>query len=513
MKKLIFFFCSLLFSATLQAQPSDSLMLYCTFDDVNSITNPVAGPAGTFNANPVANFTTGQVGNAYIANYLEDKLVSFPKEVIPASRGCIEVWARLFDMPYNIPWGASPSLFEAQLNNSTNWDDPVYLIMFNGNDGRGGAGLTAHVGNGTARTGCWWYDYSYTSIIGNVSAWHHYALSWDINGVPGSQYNMQMYCDGMPVGESGFDCDGGNQTATVFETLFDGAFYIANFQFMDQGSVAIDELKIWNYAKTQFIEQAFIYTVLNDQAICKNDSTAFEVKAVGIPPIHYQWQKGGIDIPGALDSVLNIPQVQPEDAGEYRCIANNDYGADTSNTAFLTVEFAVATVINGFTNVLEYQVATYSAIAMEGHTYEFLVDGGNRIDGTENSVTVHWGTAGEGIVKLIETSEIGCDADTNTLCVNIGSLGIDDQETQNLSVYPNPFTGETTFFYTLTEPAQVILQIYNAYGKLIDTPVNAYQQSGNQEVTWNAENLPPGVYYCRLKTGNQLISKKIIKMN
>ena len=91
-------------------------------------------------------------------------------------------------------------------------------------------------------------------------------------------------------------------------------------------------------------------------------------------------------------------------------------------------------------------------------------------------------------------------------------MGIDDQETQNLSVYPNPFTGITTFFYTLTEPSQVTLQIYNAYGQLMDTPVDAYMQNGNHQVQWHAEGLPASVYYSRLKIGNNIVLKKIIKM-
>ena len=248
-----------------------------------------------------------------------------------------------------------------------------------------------------------------------------------------------------------------------------------------------------------------------NQIICQGDSVTFNATATG-NPTNYQWQKNGQDIQNATSPIFTIQNVLADDAGEYHCIATNDYGADTSNAASLTVEFANPTFIQGSTNVLKNDVATYSVAIQEGHTYEFMAEGGNKIDGTENSIMVHWVAASQGFVRLLETSEIGCDADTNSLIVNIGSLGIDDQQTQNLSVYPNPFNRETTYYYTLTEPSQVILMIYNAYGKLIDTPVNEYQQGGNHQVIWNAENLPPGVYYCRIETGNQLNSKKIIKM-
>jgi hypothetical protein len=275
----------------------------------------------------------------------------------------------------------------------------------------------------------------------------------------------------------------------------------------------IDDLRLYERAlneseiRTLYYEggwdaQARIKTVIDNQLTCKNDSTIFEVVAGGIPPICYQWQKNGIDILGATDSILIIPLVQAEYVGEYRCIATNDFGTDTSNTAKLNLEFATPTDILGPANVLKSEFATYSILKQEGHTYEFLAEGGSMIDGTKNSVTVHWGAAGKGFVRLLEISEQGCIADTNTLSVSIGSLGIDDQETHNRSVYPNPFKGTATFYYTLTEPSQVTLQIYNAYGKLIDTPVNTYQYNGNHQAQWNAGNLPAGIYFYRLTTGD-----------
>ncbi|MCK4828977.1 T9SS type A sorting domain-containing protein, partial [bacterium] len=277
----------------------------------------------------------------------------------------------------------------------------------------------------------------------------------------------------------------------------------------------IDDIRIYNRALNEFEIQALYHEgdwkikptfimELNDQVVCKNDSIVFEVIVEGIPPIHYQWQKNCVDLPGATDSIFIIPNVQPEDGGEYRCIGTNAYGTGTSNSATLSVEFAIPTIIVGHISVVEYQIVLYSVALQEGHTYDFLAEGGNIIDQTENTITVHWGTAGQGCVKLIETSELGCIADTNILNVTIGNLGIDDKEVQNLSVYPNPFTRITTFYYSLTEPSQVSLQIYNAYGQLMDTPVNAYQHKGNHKVQWNAVDMHAGIYLIRLQVEEQV---------
>jgi hypothetical protein len=499
-------------TASLQAQVRDSLMLYCTFDDVNSITNPVAGPGGTFNADPVTNFTTGQVGNAYYASYYESDLVSFPIGVLPARKGCIEFWGRLFGMSeyVNDGWGHAPAFCY-----TTNGE---YEFEFNGNNGMGGSGLCGRVGlmangwQGSVATGFWLESHAFSSILGDVNAWHHYALVWDIDGISGYSYSMQLFIDGLPVGS----CNLNNEYyCMVVENIpTSGSFNIIAFE-IDHGSVAIDELKVWNYAKTQFIDHAYIYTVLNDQQICKNDSTSFEVKAVGIPPINYKWQKDGVDISGATDSILAIAQVQPEDAGEYRCIASNSHGIDTSNTATLWVEFAVSTSIQGFTNVLEYQVETYSVEMQQGHTYEFIAEGGNRIDGTENSITVHWGTAGQGFVKLVETSDIGCDADTNTLNVIIGSLSVEESavggQRSAVRVFPNPTGGIVNLQFTLYNLQSINLKIYNAQGQEVAVVLNEKLTAGEHTVRWDAEGLPAGIYFYRLTTDDyRLTTGKLV---
>jgi uncharacterized protein (TIGR02145 family) len=169
--------------------------------------------------------------------------------------------------------------------------------------------------------------------------------------------------------------------------------------------------------------------VIDDQFICPGDSTAFTAIAEGIYPISYQWQKDGVDIPGATDSILVFLQVQHADSGEYRCIATNSYGADTTNMARLTIEFTVPSVIQGMTEVDLYQTATYSVVGQPGHLYDFLVEGGTKIDETANSVKVHWLVQGEGHVGMVETSELGCAADTVVLDVFVN----------------NPVTVELTF--------------------------------------------------------------------
>lgn len=61
--------------------------------------------------------------------------------------------------------------------------------------------------------------------------------------------------------------------------------------------------------------------------------------------LKFKWQKDGGTVTGATDSVFHIVQSTAAYAGLYRCIVYNSIGADTSDTARLTVNPFVATVV------------------------------------------------------------------------------------------------------------------------------------------------------------------------
>ena len=104
---------------------------------------------------------------------------------------------------------------------------------------------------------------------------------------------------------------------------------------------------------------------------------------------------------------------------------------------------------------------------------------------------------------------------------NGGTVGYKDQtECPILNIlvhlYPNPFTTSTTIEYELKQPATIQITIYNHFGKLIEV-IQQTQSAGKQQVVWNAEGLPAGVYFCVLKThtGRQesgSFTKKMIKL-
>jgi len=75
--------------------------------------------------------------------------------------------------------------------------------------------------------------------------------------------------------------------------------------------------------------------------------------------------------------------------------------------------------------------------------------------------------------------------------------------------YPNPFNPTTEISYTLPESGKVKLIIYNVTGQQVATLVNAWVKSGTHKVTFNASELPTGVYFYKLTTEKMEAVKKM----
>ena len=84
--------------------------------------------------------------------------------------------------------------------------------------------------------------------------------------------------------------------------------------------------------------------------------------------------------------------------------------------------------------------------------------------------------------------------------------------------YPNPFNPVTRIQYTVGSsqtPIPTTLKIYNVRGKLVRTLVNEPKQPGSYQVIWDGSNekgeeVASGIYFCRLKVGDNSQTKKMV---
>jgi uncharacterized protein (DUF1501 family) len=80
-----------------------------------------------------------------------------------------------------------------------------------------------------------------------------------------------------------------------------------------------------------------------------------------------------------------------------------------------------------------------------------------------------------------------------------------------VSNYPNPFTETTTIRFT-TRGGHTLLQIIDALGRVVRTPVDSIYEVGNYSITFDGGGLPSGVYYARLQNGVLQQVKPMLKL-
>ncbi len=79
-----------------------------------------------------------------------------------------------------------------------------------------------------------------------------------------------------------------------------------------------------------------------------------------------------------------------------------------------------------------------------------------------------------------------------------------------LPSYPNPFNPTTTIAYNLPQKEFVLITVFNALGQPVATLVNGSQEAGYHQVEFDGSSLASGVYFCRMKAGDYIATKKLL---
>ncbi len=76
--------------------------------------------------------------------------------------------------------------------------------------------------------------------------------------------------------------------------------------------------------------------------------------------------------------------------------------------------------------------------------------------------------------------------------------------------YPNPFNPSTTIEYTLNREAGVELVIFNMAGQRVAVLKQGVEKAGKYGVTWNARNMPSGVYFAQIQVEGVRQTRKMV---
>ncbi len=79
-----------------------------------------------------------------------------------------------------------------------------------------------------------------------------------------------------------------------------------------------------------------------------------------------------------------------------------------------------------------------------------------------------------------------------------------------ISAYPNPFNPSTKISFTIDAPSEIRLEVYDISGKLIDTMIKGFYQSGLHVIEWNASEFASGMYFVNLVKGSEMRTQKVM---
>jgi hypothetical protein len=78
--------------------------------------------------------------------------------------------------------------------------------------------------------------------------------------------------------------------------------------------------------------------------------------------------------------------------------------------------------------------------------------------------------------------------------------------------YPNPFNPTTHIRFTLSAAQSVSLKVYDLAGRQVATIVDGMVPAGSFNETFNAAGLASGIYFYRLITETEIVTRKMTLM-
>jgi len=113
-----------------------------------------------------------------------------------------------------------------------------------------------------------------------------------------------------------------------------------------------------------------------------------------------------------------------------------------------------------------------------------------------------------------DSDTVGCNQRFNFWIYQFRS-GITDDATRPASfgiqsAYPNPFNAELRVDYGLDKPGEATVSIYDLFGREVAVLASGRQTPGRYRVTWDAADMPSGVYLVRLTSGVRAEQRKVV---
>lgn len=143
--------------------------------------------------------------------------------------------------------------------------------------------------------------------------------------------------------------------------------------------------------------------------------------------------------------------------------------------------------------------------------YQFIMSdaGCNGLEGTSFYTLREAKSGGQTIVS---GGDFACNETTE---FQISWVGLEDDmaEEPSLSVYPNPFDRQTSFYLTTNHSEEVSVMVYDLLGKSIFEKNHGILPPGEHVITLSRNNMADGIHFYQVKIGQKVLTGKLILEN
>jgi hypothetical protein len=119
---------------------------------------------------------------------------------------------------------------------------------------------------------------------------------------------------------------------------------------------------------------------------------------------------------------------------------------------------------------------------------------------------------------ILVTDNITGETEIPVTLIVDASVGVAETEglSNSVSIFPNPFTHETTIHFNVAGKTGVSLDIYNSKGEIVKTLLsNSPRDSGKHSIRWDGTNqngmlVPAGIYFYKLSSDKEFTGRMVL---
>lgn len=186
------------------------------------------------------------------------------------------------------------------------------------------------------------------------------------------------------------------------------------------------------------------------------------------------------------------------EGGDFYAVGTNDFGCMDTSRTLTAIMFEKPKPEIFFINDTLWTADGASS-------YQWFLNN-LRVDGATQHFLV---PEEEGNYRVRVSNENDCRGDSENFLYDPTSIE-GSTEAYGVQVFPNPFTSSTQIAYTLQAEQLVLIEVFNANGKKVETLVDNVQSAGSHQVRFSSEI--PGLYLLRMTVDGNPMQRRLMRL-